>query len=160
MGVGISFIVPVTGAMLRDKLFECEEDIVLNVRVGVFVYGDGGGGVGTKDNDVTAGDAGLTHKGTNLAGDVNHLIAGLGAYADFFVDYIHRHSFLHLLDDFDAEELGEAVTNGSGGQVAEQQAGGAFVGGGVEDGTIGIKCTELLSDVIKMGGQIIWAAIG
>jgi len=55
---------------------------------------------------------------------------------------------LHLLDDLDSEEVGQAVVDGLCGKVAEQQSRGSFVRSGFEDGAVGVKDAEFLGQFV------------
>jgi hypothetical protein len=67
----------------RDKAVEVRENVVLDVRVGVLVNGDGGRGMGDKDDGQTAWNLALLDNFSNGFGDVQELGAGAGPNGEF-----------------------------------------------------------------------------
>ena len=59
MGVAVAFAVAVAATSVRDQFFEGEQDIMLDIRVGVLVDRHAGRGVGDEDDGVTVPHAGL-----------------------------------------------------------------------------------------------------
>ena len=66
---------------------------------------------------------------------------------------------LHLFDGLDAEEV-EAVADGAGGVVTEEQAGVfEWFGIGFENGTVGVESAEGLGEIEEVVGQQVRAQI-
>jgi hypothetical protein len=89
MRIGIAFGMPVARTALGQQFLKRQEQVVRNGWIGVFVDGNRRGSVGTIDNNIAVSDAAPADKRTDLAGNINHLIAALCVDAKIFLDNVH-----------------------------------------------------------------------
>ncbi len=73
--VTVAFGVLIEGFFFGDEGFEFLEEVAFDVGVGVFVEGDGGGGVGDEDYAEAIGDGGFFDEFDDARGDVEDLVA-------------------------------------------------------------------------------------
>ena len=97
MGVAVAFAVLVAGQVLRNQFFKHQQDVVGHIRVGIFVNGYRGGGVGAIKGRKAVLDTAFSNHVSNLAGDVNHLVTVFRAYVNIFVDDFHYPLAPHYL---------------------------------------------------------------
>ena len=65
---------------------------------------------------------------------------------------------LHLFQGFDAEG-GEALLEDAGGEVAEDEAGGALGGVGFEDGAVFVEGGEVAGELVEVVAEEVGAVI-
>ena len=90
MRIGVAFEMPVTGAVGRQQFIQCQENVVRDGRVGVFIDCNRRRRMGTIYHDLTVGNAGLADNRLDPAGDINHLVAALRAYTELFLYDFHK----------------------------------------------------------------------
>lgn len=88
--VTIALSVAKASLALRDSAIEMQENIVDNVRIGVFVDRHGGGGMWTINNADAATNNRCIKYGSNTVGDVDEFVAHVGldlkcSHVDVFV---------------------------------------------------------------------------
>ena len=80
MGVAVAFAVLITRQVLRQELVEGQQDIMADIGVGVFIDGNPGRCMWTKNGDNPILDAAFGHDLFNLTSDVKQLIAAGRGY--------------------------------------------------------------------------------
>src|ERR671934_1850239 len=73
----------------RDRALERGEDVLLHIRVGVFVHEHPGGRVCDRHRDDAVGDRAPRHRGFDPGGDVDRLFAPLARDGDLLVTHSH-----------------------------------------------------------------------
>ena len=87
---------PVARTVWGHKLLKRQEHVVRNGWVSVFVDGNGRSSMGAIDNNIAVSNPALADKRADPAGNINHLVAALGADAKIFLGNFHF--FLGLQD--------------------------------------------------------------
>jgi len=87
--IGIAFGMSIARTMLRQQLLERQKQVVRNGRVGILIYGNRGGRVGTINNYIAVGDAASADKRADLAGNINHLTPRSCTYTKLLLNDFH-----------------------------------------------------------------------
>lgn len=153
MSIAVAFIMAISLAVMGEQFFQCQQNVVRDIRIGVFVDRDPSGGMRAEDGYRSGLDAAFGKGGVNRFGDVDHFISLVCLDTLCLVGRSHGMApDLHLLNDLDAQQFTETVPDRPSREIAQQQSYGLLIRIRFEDRAGVIESAEYLSQVVEIGG--------
>ena len=156
VGVGVALVVAIAGigprasssSRVRSMSWTTDGSAFSLIVMAAVVWGQ-------KTIDVAVANARVAHGGLDLAGDIDHLRAAARADPEFLLDDLHGFSRHICSTTAMPSSSAQAVPDGPGRLVAEQQPGGAALRRGVEDRAVRVEGAEFLGQLVEVGRQVV-----